>query len=90
MNKLAFLAAWTQALLAVFYGLMFLTVTLILIFKWTELDKSSVALLAALATGFMNQSSSAGTFWYARHRPQTPIDSIHPTTPEIPASTGAK
>lgn len=70
-----------QIALAFFYGLIFVGIFLVLVIYWDKLSKFDVGLLTMFATGAMNQSKDAGSYFFARQRgandpsPPAPKDS---------------
>lgn len=65
------LLAIAQIGLAFFYGLVFVGMFAILAIYWEALSKIEIGLLTMFATGAMNQSKDAGTFFFARQHAPT-------------------
>jgi hypothetical protein len=85
MNTIDRLVAQAQIGLAFFYGAVFVAMFVCLAIFWERLTKFDVGLLTMFATGAMNQSKDAGTFFFARHRAQSsPDDDSTPGTISAP------
>ena len=88
MNSTDQLLARAQVGLAFFYGVIFVAMFVSLALFWEKLTKFDVGLLTMFATGAMNQSKDAASYFFARHRPPTSTDddpASTPTSPVIPA-----
>ncbi len=72
------LIASAQIALAFFYGFVFVGMFIILAVFWDALSKFDVGLLTMFATGAMNQSKDAGSYFFARHRADTQPDTNTP------------
>ena len=64
--------AIAQIALAFFYGLVFVGMFIVMAIFWDNLSKVEIGLLTMFATGAMNQSKDAGSYFFARQRASTP------------------
>ena len=74
------LLARAQVGLAFFYGLVFVGMFVAMAVFWNSLSKFDVGLITMFATGAMNQSKDAGSFFFARQRPAALPDPTTTTT----------
>lgn len=81
------LTAWAQVGLAFFYGMIFLAMFVALAIFWEKLSKFDVGLLTMFATGAMNQSKDAGSYFFARHRQAALPDPGDPEPVPAPIQT---
>jgi len=68
MNSTDLLLPRAQIALAFFYGLVFVAIAISLCVFWDAFGKVEIGLLTMIATGAMNQSKDAGSYFFARQR----------------------
>jgi hypothetical protein len=86
MSPIGRILARAQVGLAFFYGIVFVGMFLIIAIFWDRLSKLDVGILTMFATGAMNQSKDASSYFFARHRSDALPDDDPKTTPIRPVT----
>lgn len=82
------LIARAQVGLAFFYGVVFVVMFIAIAYFWDRLTKVDVGIMTMFATGAMNQSKDASSFFFARHRASLIPDPVADRLPvSIPFNT---